>query len=200
MVVLLIEKKELIFRCGKEIFEQKGYKNTNVAEIMKQANMATGTFYNYYTSKDALFAEIYNQENTKLKKKIIRSLNMDDSPFAVIQDMLQKNYLGMTQNPILKEWYNKEIFQKIEQNFRQENGLHHVDFMYDRFIEVVKKWQVEGKMRSDIGAEMIMAIFTALVNVDTHKEEIGLDYFPDVLEYLTEFTMKGLMSHEDKKT
>ncbi|MEA4816385.1 MAG: TetR/AcrR family transcriptional regulator [Lachnospiraceae bacterium] len=193
------EKKEIIFRCGKDLFERKGYKDTSVAEIMKQSGMATGTFYNYYTSKDALFAEIYNQENAKLKRVIIASLNMEDSPFAVIQDVILKNYRGMMENPILREWYNKDVFQKIEQSFRQENGLLHVDFLYDKFIEVVRKWQAEGKMRSDISAEMIMAMFTALVNVDIHKEEIGLDYFPVVLEYLMEFTVKGLTSHEDRK-
>jgi hypothetical protein len=40
---------------------------------------------------------------------------------------------------------------------------------------------------------MIMAIFSALVNVDTHKDEVGLQYFPNVLNYLSEFTMKALM-------
>ena len=65
------------------------------------------------------------------------------------------------------------------------------------FIEVVKKWQVDGKMRNDIDAEMIMAIFGALINVDTQKEEVGLQYFPHVLEYLEEFTMKGLMDCND---
>ncbi|MDI9594669.1 MAG: TetR/AcrR family transcriptional regulator, partial [Atribacterota bacterium] len=57
----------------------------------------------------------------------------------------------------------------------------------------VKKWQNERKMRNDIDAEMIMAIFTALINIDTHKEEIGLQYFPQVLEYLTKFIMEGLI-------
>ena len=47
-------------------------------------------------------------------------------------------------------------------------------------------------MRSDIDIGMIMAIFTAIVTVETHKEEIGLQYFPQVLDYLMEFTMKGL--------
>lgn len=42
-------------------------------------------------------------------------------------------------------------------------------------------------MRQDIYAEMIMAIFTALVVIETHKDEIGI-------EYLDEFIMNGLMS------
>ncbi|MCQ1530513.1 TetR/AcrR family transcriptional regulator [Lutispora saccharofermentans] len=192
------EKKDIIYNCGKEIFEKKGFKDTNVAEIMKQAGMATGTFYSYYNSKDKLFMEIYNDENAKLKRRILASLNMEAEPILVMKEMMMKNLQGMQENPILREWYNRDVFQKLEKGFREEDGAERVDFLYDSFVEVVRKWQNEGKMRSDISAEMIMAIFAALVNVDTHKEEIGLEYFPQVIEYLAEFTMKGLMINENK--
>lgn len=43
-------------------------------------------------------------------------------------------------------------------------------------------------MRQDIYAEIIMAIFTALVVIETHKDEIGIEYFPHLIEHLDEFT------------
>jgi len=189
----LIDKKIEIYRCGKEIFENKGFKDSTVAEIMKLAGMATGTFYNYYDSKDKLFIEIYNDENAKLKRKIMDSTDLNTDPISVMKEMMEKNLQGMLENPILREWYNRDVFQKIEQSFREENSLARVDFLYDSFIEVVEKWQAEGKIRADISAEMIMAIFGALINVETHKEEIGIQYFPQLIEYLAEFTMKGLI-------
>jgi AcrR family transcriptional regulator len=57
-----MDKKAEIYRCAKELFEKKGFKNTNVAEIMQAAGFATGTFYNYFKSKDQLFMEIYSDE------------------------------------------------------------------------------------------------------------------------------------------
>lgn len=188
----MVDKKAEILRCGRELFSTKGFKDTNVAEITKMAGMATGTFYNYYTSKDQLFMEIFNEENALMKRRILVSLDMEADPYCVIKEMMAKNMQEMVMHPILKEWYNRDVFQKIEQCWREANGLEYVDFLYESFIEAVRKWQVEGKMRSDISAEMIMAIFGALVNIETHKEEIGLQYFPQVLDFLTEFTMKGL--------
>jgi hypothetical protein len=41
------------------------------------------------------------------------------------------NYMGINSNPILKEWYNRDVFSKIEQHYREENGLEHIHFMYD---------------------------------------------------------------------
>lgn len=195
----MIDKKADILKCGRDLFGSKGFKDTSIAEITKMAGMATGTFYNYYPSKDKLFMEIYLEENLKLKRNIMESVNLEASPIDVMKKIMFLNLKGMTSNPILKEWYNRDVFSKIEQSFREENGFDCVAFLYDNFIEIVKKWQIEGKMRNDIDAEMIMAIFSALVNIETHKEEIGLRYFPQVLEYLAEFTMEGLMDCSGKE-
>ncbi len=48
-------------------------------------------------------------------------------------------------------------------------------------------------MRKDIDSKMIMMIFAAVINVDTHKEEIGIDYFPQLLTLMTELILKSLM-------
>ena len=192
-VTVLMDKKAELFRCGKELFSEKGFKGTNVAEITKRAGMATGTFYNYYASKEKLFMEIFLEENARMKRSILDTLDMDADPMEVMGEMVSRNLRGINADPILREWYNRDVFNKIEQLYREENGLDHVDFLYDCFIDVVRKWQNDGKMRSDIDAEMIMAIFAALVNIDTHKEEIGLQYFPQVMEHMANFIMKGLI-------
>lgn len=180
------------------MFSTKGFKDTNVAEIMKMAGLATGTFYNYYLSKDSLFIEIYNEENKKLKKSIMESLDLQSDPINVVHELMLLNFQGMSSNPILKEWHNKEVFSKIEQKFREENGLEQVDFLYSSFIDIVRNWQSEGKMRSDINADMIMAIFSAIAVMETHKEEIGFQYFPRLIEYVADFIMKGLMDCPNK--
>ncbi|HCF49527.1 MAG TPA: TetR/AcrR family transcriptional regulator [Syntrophomonas sp.] len=188
----MTDKKTLIRNCGKDLFSSKGFKDTNVVEITKMAGVATGTFYNYYASKEKLFMDLFLEENAKLKKDIMKSIDLNGDPVNVVKEMMFLNDQGMKVNSILREWYNKDVFAKIEQNYREENGLDSVGFLYDSFIEIVKRWQIEGKMRHDIDAEMIMAIFAALINVDTHKEEVGLQYFPQVLEHLTEFALTGL--------
>jgi AcrR family transcriptional regulator len=187
------DKKAEILRCARELFADKGFKDTNVAEIMKMAGMAVGTFYNSYKSKDRLFMEIYLEENTKLKRRILDSLDLDGDPMQVMTEMLTKNLEGMLADPILKQWYNRDVFQKIEQCWREGNGVGQVDFLFESFTEIVRKWQADGKMRRDISSGMIMAIFSALANIDAHKEEIGLEWFPDVQIYISDFIMKGLM-------
>ena len=186
------DTKTILFNCGKELFSRNGFKDTNVSDITKISGIGTGTFYNYYSSKDELFMEIYLEENEKLKKKIMKSINIDQDPGSVVKELMLLNLKGMKSNPILKEWYNKEVSVKIENYFREQKGLNRLDFMYQDFFEIIKRWQKEGKIRNDIDSTMIMAIFTSIITIEIHKEEIGLQYFPEILDYLTDFTMKGL--------
>lgn len=186
------DTKSILFNCGKELFSRNGFKDTNVSDITKTSGIGTGTFYNYFSSKEELFMEIYLEENEKLKKKIMKSVNMDQDPGSVVKELMLLNLKGMKSNPILKEWYNKEVSLKIENYFREQKGLNGLDFMYQDFFEIIKKWQEEGKIRNDIDRTMIMAIFTSIITIEIHKEEIGLQYFPEILNYLTDFTMKGL--------
>ncbi|WP_077611352.1 TetR/AcrR family transcriptional regulator [Clostridium sp. Marseille-P2415] len=187
------DKKTLIYDCAKELFSNKGFKDTNISEITQKTGMAVGTFYKYYPSKEKLFMDIFLEENANLKKHCLQSLDLSRSPLEVAGQMLALNAEGIRTNPILKEWYNKNVFAKVEKLYREENGLEAVDFLYDSFLELVKEWQAQGKMRKDIDSKMIMMIFAAIINVDTHKEEIGLEYFPQLLELMTELIMKGLM-------
>jgi AcrR family transcriptional regulator len=188
----LPDKKSEILNSARALFSANGFKNTSVADITKLAGVAAGTFYLYYTSKDALFMQLYLEENEKLKREILAAVDLDGEPLRVMQEIMVLNLNGMNANPILREWYNRDVFEKIEHNFRAENGLAQVDFLYDRFAEVVKKWQADGKMRRDIDSGMIMAMFTSIITMDIHKQEIGVQFFPEILGYLAEFVMKGL--------
>lgn len=186
------DKKSVILQCGKALFGTKGFKDTNISDITQMAGVAVGTFYNYYTSKEKLFLEIFLQENTFLKKEIMKTVNLDGEPLAVMKEVMALNMMGMSTHPILKQWYNRDVYDKIERLYREENGLGHDDFMYGIFMDLVKRWQLEGKMRADIDSGVIMAMFAALIHIDTHKEEVGLQYFPQVLNYMAEFVMRGL--------
>ncbi len=186
------DKKAALFSNAKELFAVKGLKDTNVADITKAAGVSVGSFYNYYPSKDKLFMEIFKEETAQLMKRIMGSINLDESPEKLIKQLLVFNMEGMMSNPILCQWYNKEVYNKIEQLYREENGIQTVDFIYRDFVKLIQRWQAEGKMRSDISCEMIMAIFEAIIRIGYIKEEIGLQYFPALQDYITDFVLKGL--------
>jgi AcrR family transcriptional regulator len=189
----LIDKKTDIFNAGREIFYSKGFKDTNVSDIAKMAGLGVGTFYNYYSSKEKLFLDIYIKENEDLKKRMMESINLNDDPVTFVTKLLTQNISAMNSNLILKEWYNRDLFSKLEQYFYEQDGLRSIDeLMHYGKVELIKAWKAEGKIRDDIDDEMIMAIFNSILYIDIHKSEIGIQHFPQILYYVTEFIMKGL--------
>ncbi len=53
-----IEKKKNIIRAGYELFAEKGYFNTNTAEIAKRAGVSTGIVYGYFHDKRDIMLEV----------------------------------------------------------------------------------------------------------------------------------------------
>ncbi|MBP7072968.1 MAG: TetR/AcrR family transcriptional regulator [Clostridia bacterium] len=189
----MTDKKADIFNAGRELFCSKGFKDTNVSEIAKLAGIGVGTFYNYYSSKEELFLEVFLKENEDLKKRLYESVDLNDDPVTFVTKFLTKNITEMNSNLILKEWYNKEFFSKLEQYFYEQDGLSSIDeLMKSGRLELVRQWKAEGKMRNDIDDEMICAIFDSIPYIDIHKFDIGIQYYPQILYYITEFIMKGL--------
>jgi len=186
------DKRIKIFNCGKELFSAKGFKDTNVSDITKMAGLGVGTFYNYYSSKEKLFLDIFMKENEKLKQSF-ETVDMDTDPVKATMEVLSLNFASLSSNPILKEWYNRDIFGKLEKNFYKQGGIKSIaETMNSDIYMLIKKWKADGKMRKDLDDDFIHAIFNALPYIDIHKEEIGKQYFPQIMELITEFVMKGL--------
>jgi AcrR family transcriptional regulator len=191
------DKKVDIFNCGKELFSLKGFKDTNVSDITKMAGIAVGTFYNYYASKEKLFIEIYLKENEKLKKSILQAGDINDNPIKVVKDAIALNLEGMNSNPILKEWYNRDLFSKLEKEFFEEGGMESIyELTNSSTAELIKSWKADKKIRNDLDDEFILALFNSIPYIDIHKGDIGIQHFPKIIDYLVEFIMKGLTDSE----
>ena len=187
-----MEKKQLLYDTAKALFIENGFKETNISAITKTAHVAVGTFYLYFDSKEQLFMEIFQEENAALKQRCLAKLDLTQAPLIVIRQMLVLNQEGIQSSPILREWYRSDEFRKIEKAYRDAHALESLHFLYDTFLDLVRRWQAEGTMRADIDSNMIMMMFAALINIDTHKDEIGMEYFPALLDCMTELLLKGL--------
>jgi AcrR family transcriptional regulator len=47
-----------LLRAGRQVLEQRGYHQTRIADITRQANTSVGTFYLHFKDKDELFRQL----------------------------------------------------------------------------------------------------------------------------------------------
>lgn len=52
------ERRQEVLAASRKVFEERGYADTRVADIVAEARVAQGTFYTYFDSKEAVFAEL----------------------------------------------------------------------------------------------------------------------------------------------
>jgi AcrR family transcriptional regulator len=67
-----------LLAAAEELFGERSYHRTTVADICVRAGMATGSFYSYYASKAEIFAAVVRAINTDLRHAIKVALEHTD--------------------------------------------------------------------------------------------------------------------------
>jgi AcrR family transcriptional regulator len=67
-----------LLTAAEELFGQRSYHRTTVADICARAGMATGSFYSYYGSKAEIFAAVVRAINTDLRRAMREALERTD--------------------------------------------------------------------------------------------------------------------------
>src|SRR5436305_1426119 len=62
------EMRSQIFQAAMRLFERKGVFDTTVEEITESADVAKGTFFNYFPSKEALLTKLAERQVGVIKK------------------------------------------------------------------------------------------------------------------------------------
>ena len=127
-----IEKKEKIIGSGFELICEKGYYNTNTAEIAKNAGVSTGIIYQYFKDKHDIFIEA-------LKK-------FADNIFYPMLDIPLKNFDKNNLNEIVRKMIDNFIQNhKLSQSAHEEiMAMAHSDkdvafYFHKREIEMTEK-------------------------------------------------------------
>lgn len=196
---MMENKKDMIFRAAHELFAQKGYKETNIPEITRLAGVGVGTFYNYYASKDEIFFEVFAHENEKTKKEMMSSIDPGEDLHVTLTRMMVRSRDAISSNLILREWYNKDLYSRMEKRFQEDKSNERMNEILQTYLsELILKWQQEGKIRSDLEVGMILALFNSTIYVDMHKTEIGIQFFPQLTYHLLDFITQGLTSSPEQ--
>jgi AcrR family transcriptional regulator len=67
-----------LLAAAEELFGQRSYRSTTVADICARAGMATGSFYAYFGSKDEIFAAVVRGINADLRAAMKNALEQSD--------------------------------------------------------------------------------------------------------------------------
>ena len=60
--------RDAILDAARDVFAEIGYGGTTVRDIIRRTNLASGTFYNYFDSKEAVFNALSDEIGMELRQ------------------------------------------------------------------------------------------------------------------------------------
>jgi len=160
-------KRESILRAATRVFARNGYFNSKVADIARQADVADGTVYLYFKSKEEILHSIFDQnmaEAIAAGRLLIEKLRDPGEKLRRIA-MLHLERLGADRDLAVVFQIELRGSTKFMQEFSAAGFAEYLGLLRQTFAE----GQRSGVFRKDLNAKLVSKIlFGALDEMATN--------------------------------
>lgn len=185
-------KRESILRAATRVFARNGYFNSKVADIAREAEVADGTVYLYFKSKEEILHSIFDQnmaEAIKSGRVLIEKLQDPGEKLRRIA-MLHLERLGA--DPDLAVVFQVELRSstKFMEEFSAAGFAEYLGLLRQTFEE----GQRSGVFRKDLNAKLVSKIlFGALDEMATNWVISKRNYkLPPMAEVVMDVFLNGV--------
>ena len=117
------KRKQDLLKIAYNMFLSKGYSNTSIDDIIHEAQIAKGTYYYYFESKEKTLEEVINmminEEVARAKEILNMSISIPEKLVGIITSLHPKieeqeiqNTLNKKENIIMHEKINNRIIEE----------------------------------------------------------------------------------------
>ena len=193
-------KHQKILHAAIKVFSEKGFYNSRVSEIAKEANVADGTIYLYFKNKDDILISLFEEEFGKIVQNMRAALDKE-------KDALQKiKRFAITHLSIVSK--QQELGEVMGVEVRQSSKFMK-EYINKPFIEylniirsVVTEGQEKGLIRKDLTPGIMKRAFFGALDemarywvLSTQKKH-SID---DAALQISDVFIRGMMSEEARK-
>lgn len=93
-----VSKKVELINISRELFFTKGYSKTSIQNIIDKAEIAKGTFYHYFKSKEELLNQLTNIDVSALYNQVNKVLEMNISAIEKLNTIFQSGSSWKSEN------------------------------------------------------------------------------------------------------
>lgn len=140
-------RKQEILMVARELFITRGYDQTSVNDILKRVDIAKGTFYYYFASKEAVLTaiildivdegarragKILNDQQIPLLNRIMMAIMAQTPEFEGAEEI--RDEMHKVENAKLEQLYTREMLKRMTPLLEQavaegtEAGIFRVDY------------------------------------------------------------------------
>lgn len=155
------QKKARIIKAAAQVFADRGFSGTVMADIADRAGIGKGTLYEYFDSKEDLFFAVFEwftQETEAAAKVSISALGGSVSErLAVLSESVMQSWLEMKDHfTLVMEFWAASASSQMKQRFKGYFRQAYEDFR--RIVAALIREGIEhGEFREDIVPESVAA-------------------------------------------
>ncbi len=190
------EKKNIhkrLITVGKEAFGLYGIKKTSVEDLAKQSGISKGAFYQFFTSKEELYFDIIRSYETEQQQQMFEILSQkSENERELLKSVLKGILDQVDRDPFLKRLLEKKEIEYLWQKFTPEQLDEAMEADVDFATQLVEAWRLKGKLKID-DPKLITGVLRAIFFLYLHKEDIGEEAFPRVVDLLLDSSIERLI-------
>ncbi len=160
------ETRQRLMETALELFREHGYDATTVKQIAEAADVAKGTFFNYFETKEAILPALAEWRLQQLTESLLPEQGAPASPVERIKLALRL----MTDPPLIDPLITRRLFSAMmkqrQSDTRPGRALTHL------LAEQVRQAQAAGEIRDDLDpiylGSLIFALFFQQVIIWHH--------------------------------
>lgn len=191
---------ELIQKCAARLFAEKGFEGTSIESIAREAEIATGTIYLYFKSKEEIFYSLLFQITELKVEKLIQIIRDEEEPVDILLRRIAEHFHDSYQeDPKTYQllWrYDASKFTDImsEEN---HNRLHQIFGEHVREMgRLVERGIAQGifdPVDTRVAGILIWNLFIGIFQYEQNRQySRGGDHLKSTLEAAVDFILAGL--------
>jgi AcrR family transcriptional regulator len=189
--------RETLHETGRELFGRYGLRKTTLQELTEPAEIATGTFYHFYDSKEELYIKILKEYSREFGPRLLRnSFEEHDNPEDAIAAFLKLLTDEFESNSLIRKVIVEDEFDRIQAQYTEQKGEAEREHNVTYLLPYIEQWYDDGRM-SGPDPEIIARAIESVAYITLHEDDIGEDQYPAVRDTLIAAVADGLTNEPD---
>jgi TetR/AcrR family transcriptional regulator, fatty acid metabolism regulator protein len=105
------DKPQQIIHAAVRVFARKGYYNSRVADIAREAGIAAGTIYLYFKTKDDILVTLFREKMAEFVEALRKAIAGEPDAASKVRRLVSLHFRMLEENPDLAEVVQVELRQ-----------------------------------------------------------------------------------------
>jgi len=194
------EKRQNIINAALKIFAVKGFANSKISDIAKEANVADGTIYIYFKKKDDIIISLFENKMGNFNKLLRDKVKLETSPLQKLKTFIKIHLKTLSKNKELAEIFTVELRQsaKFMENYQNTELKDYAKLL----IEIIDLGKQEGSFKKEIPTsviwQFIFGILDQIVLTWVRKDNSTEKNLQNMIKFVLLFILDSILIKKEE--